>query len=138
MRYRKIPSAPSIHEVPLPEIAVKNSRVRLTLDGTDEQRRSFIFFPYQAIRVTTQDCFVVSPESGLYKGGVFWVEDSPWIADLRKALSQVDRQARFLDQSHHYVVPSGDAVVEVVAWNLKWTGSDGSGSYPVEEIQSGY
>ena len=138
MRYRKIPSAPSIHEVPLPEIAVERSRVRLTLDGTDEQRRSLIFFPYQAIRVTTQDCFVVAPESGLYKGGVFLVEESPWIADLREALRQIDRKATFLDQSHHYVVPSGDDVVEVVAWNLRWTGSDGSGSYPVEEIPNGY
>ena len=124
--------------MPAPEIAVEKSRVRLTLDGPDEHRRTFIFFPYQAIRVTTQDCFVVSPGSGLYKGGVFQVEDSPWIAGLREALSQIDRHARFLDHSHHYVVPSGDDVVEVVAWNLRWTGPDGSGSYPAEEIQNVY
>ncbi len=138
MKYTPIPGAPSIHKVPLPEMAVEKAKVRLTLDGADQQRRTFIFFPYQAIRVTTQDCFVVSPESGLYKGGVFLVDDSPWIADLKQALSQIDHLATFLDQSHHYVVPSGDDVVEVVAWNLKWTGSEGSGSYPAEEIQVGY
>lgn len=135
MNYRKIPGAPSIHAVPMPEMQVQTAKVSLTLDGADGQRRTLLFYPFQAIRVTTQDCFVVSPESGLRKGEVFWVEDSPWIADLKEALSHTDHLATFLDPSHHYIVPCGDEVVEVVAWNLKWTGHDGSGSYPAEEIQ---
>ena len=138
MKYRPIPGAPQVHPVPVPELAVEKAKVRLALDGTDGQRRTFMFFPYQAIRVTTQDCFVVPPESGIYKGGVFLVDDSPWIADLKKSLSQIDQHANFLDKSHHYVIPSGDDIVEVVAWNLKWSGADASGSYPVEEIQVGY
>ncbi len=102
------------------------------LDGVDEQRWSFSFQPYQAVRITTQDCFLVSPSSGLYKGGVFLVEESPWIADLKAALHQIDQFATFLDQAHHYVIPSGDDVVEVVAWCMRWSGSEESGSYPVE------
>ena len=138
MQYRLIPGAPSIHKVPAPEIAVEKARVRLTLDGTDEQRRSLILFPYQAVRITTQDCFVVPPGSGLSKEGIFLVENSPWIAELKQALSQIDSHATFLDQSHHYVIPSGDDVVEVVAWNLQWSGPDGGGSFPVEEVQASY
>lgn len=130
MRYVEIPGTPSIHPVPLPEIAVARSEIKLMLDGADEQRKLFIFQPYQAIRITTQDCFVVPLDSGFYKGGVFWVEESLWIAELKSALNQVDRLATFLDKSHHYVVPGGDDIVEIVAWRMNWSGSGGSGSYP--------
>lgn len=130
MHYVLIPATPQIHTVPLPEITIGRAQISLLLDGADEQRHCFIFCPYQAIRVTTQDCFVRSPDSKLHKGGVFRVEDSLWLAELREALSHVDHCATFLDQAHHYIIPSGDDVVEVVAWEMKWDGSQGSGSYP--------
>jgi hypothetical protein len=116
--------------VPRPEIIVKTAEMTLMLDDADEHRRSLIFSPYQAIRITTQDCFLVSRESGLYKGGVFVVDDSPWIAELAASLSHIDSHATFLDRSHHFIIPSGDDVVEVVAWELRWTGDGGQGSYP--------
>lgn len=130
MRYTLVPGTPRIHTVPLPELRVAQSQVELSLDTADEQRQHFVFRPYQAIRVTTEDCFLASPDSGLHKGGVFVVEDSPWLLELRKALSQIDRGATFLDRSHHYVIPSGDDIVEVIAWGIKWDGCEGSDSYP--------
>jgi hypothetical protein len=120
MRYILIPNSPLIHLVPLMELAIAKSQVKLSLDDADEQRRHIIFRPYQAIRVTTEDCFLVPPDSGFYKGGVFMVEDSPWLVELGQALSRIDRRAKFLDKSYHYVIPSGDDIVEVVAWKIEW------------------
>lgn len=121
MLYTLVPDTPQIHTVPLPELTVAKAQVKLSLDDANEQRRHFIFSPYQAIRVTTQDCFIVPPDSGLHKGGVFLVEDSPWLVELQTALSQIDHMATFLDQAHHFVIPSGDDIIEVIAWSMEWS-----------------
>jgi hypothetical protein len=125
MRYRPVPGSPTIHRVPRPEITIQRAAVTITLDDAGDHRHSFVFSPYQAVRVTTQDCFLAPPDSGFRKDGVFVVEDSPWIAELKSALAQVDRLATFLERSHHFVVPSGDDIVEVVAWEVRWNGPAG-------------
>lgn len=130
MKYMLISDTPQIHTVPLPELTVAKAQVTLSLDDAEEQRRQFIFSPYQSIRITTQDCFLVSSESGFYRGGVFLVENSPWIVELQAALSQIDHIATFLNQSHHFVVPSGDDIIEVVAWKMEWNGGGSNRSYP--------
>ena len=123
--YRLLPGAPRIHTVPLPELSVGEGRVTLTLDDADENRLTFVFTPYQAVRVTTLDAFSTLPESGLRPGGVFVVEASEWIDELRSVLAQKDSVATFLDNAHHYVVPAGVDIVEVVAWGMTWSGAAG-------------
>src|SRR4051794_33231921 len=112
MRYRLLPDTPRIHVVPLPEISIGKAQVTLRLDDVDGERVSLVFSPYQAVRVTTEDCFDFDPNTGLFREGVFVVEESPWIAELQSVLFEKDRGATFLTRSHHYVVPSGDDVVE--------------------------
>jgi hypothetical protein len=138
MKYKSIPDIPDIHGVPLPVMQIAGTEVVVSLDDVDEQRLTLVFKPYQAVRITTWDCFVVLPESGFSHGGVFLVENSPWLADLKKDLKLSDPYATFMEKSTHFVVPSGDQVLEVIAWNLKWNGPKGSGSYPVEEIGNSY
>ena len=119
-QYRLLPGAPSIHTVPLPELVVGKGEVRIGLDDADETRVTFVFTPYQAVRVTTLDAFPTPPESGLRPGGVFMVEESEWIEELRSVLALKDSTATFLDRARHYVIPSGDDIVEVVAWDVTW------------------
>jgi hypothetical protein len=135
VQYRLVPGAPAIHTVPVPELTISRGGVTLALDDVDEHRCSLVFSPYQAVRVTTQDCFVPPPDSGFARGGLFVVEGSRWIDDLRSALAEVDRFATFLDQAHHFVVPSGDDIVEVVAWQVRWNGP-AEGTFPASAPDS--
>ncbi|MBK6904531.1 MAG: hypothetical protein IPH04_17445 [Saprospirales bacterium] len=109
---------PRLHTVPFPELRIGKGEITLSVDDVDEKRFQLVFKPFQAIRVTTVDCFLFPTKSGFIRGGVFIVENSPWVLELREALRQIDRTATFMDKAFHYLIPAGDDVIEVVAWGV--------------------
>jgi len=128
--FHRIPDIPRLHNVPLAEIQQKQASVTLLLDDAEEQKMSLRFSPFQAMRVTTEDCFDWVPRASIPAGGVYQVVSSPWIAELSASLSKVDRTATFLEKSIHFLLPAGDKIIEIVAWSVKWEGGNGSGEFP--------
>lgn len=119
-RFVPIAEMPRLHSVPRAEVEIRERRVVISLDDASERRLRLIFRPYQAVRVTTIDCFLVPPKSGFSRTGVSRVEGSVWLEELRAALARIDRDATFLQTATHYVIPAGDDVVEIVATGMEW------------------
>jgi hypothetical protein len=82
-----------------------------------EQHWELTFHPYQAIRVTTEECiWNVGTLSGApQKGGFFEALDSDWIKALGKG------KIHFLEKSRHFIVSTYDDVIEIVAWDCSVT-----------------
>lgn len=97
---------------------VEGSKVKVELDD-DERKLRLSFAPYQALRITTADCFAVTDDIVLTPRTIMEVLDSDWLLTLRTALAQADESASFLDRSHHFLIPACDDVIEVVAWELE-------------------
>lgn len=110
---------PKLHSTPLPTISIVPPKVQLDVDDAQERRVRLIFEPYQAIRITTSDCFLVDEETEILPQTVVQVEGSSWLKELKRNLSVVDEGADFLDQAKHYLVPLQDDFLEVVAWGVK-------------------
>lgn len=84
--------------------------VDLVEEGTEQNWR-LVFHPWQAHRLTTEECYwpfgiTNLPEEG---GGFFEVLGSEWIESLGKG------HVHFLEQSRHFIVCCYDEIVEVVA-----------------------
>ena len=78
-----------------------------------EQHWELAFHPYQAIRITTEECVLtVGTLSGApQKGGFFEALDSDWIRALGKG------KIAFLEKSRHFIISTYDDVIEIIAWN---------------------
>lgn len=84
-----------IHKVPLAEVHVGQTDVRVEFDDIYEKRHTVVFAPLQAVRITTTDCFdleilverVDLPENP-YKRYILEVIDSPWIELLKRELKK--------------------------------------------------
>lgn len=115
-----------IHETPLEEISYGTNAISVTFDDVDENRWEFTFSPFQAIKTITVDCYpyndLLTDEArdnwGIYRKYLLEVNDSAWIKSLAKELKKNDRNATFLEKSHHYILPFQDIVVEIVAWGF--------------------
>ena len=116
-----VPGAPRLHESQQPRVTVDPPDVAVEAIDADERRVTLTFSTYQAVRVRTIDVLRKTPDT-FRAFAVVEVADSPWIEELRAALAVVDETADFLDRAHHWMLHAGDAVVEVVAWELDWVG----------------
>ncbi len=113
-----------IHECPLEKFYVDEESIKIVIDDIDENSKSLIFQPYQAIRITAVDCADLSMidscadvfASGRYQRYLLEETESSWIPELRKALANPDDD--FLIKSRHFVLHLGDNLVEIVAWNV--------------------
>jgi len=105
----------------LTSIEVKDGCVILSVDAEDERRLAIKWTPYQGVRITTIDCVAGDEFSVWPGGGLFEVEDSPWIEELIGTLARVDETATFLRDARHYVMALQDEVVEVVATHVEWS-----------------
>ena len=109
-----------LHSTPLANVEYQSPTVSLMIDDPDEHRFRIEFSPYQALRITTIDCF-----NGYTNGrflmtqDMYRVENSFWIREFKKVLAKADVGADFLDKSSHYIVPLQDDVLEVVAWKYE-------------------
>jgi hypothetical protein len=117
-----VPGVPALHPLPDATISGTEHRLAVDLDTTAGARLRLEFAPIQAVRITTQDLFT----GGYERGAVVEVADSLWLATLTADLAANDRFATFMDNARHFLVPAGDAVIEVAAWQLQWDG----GQYP--------
>lgn len=110
---------PRLNTTPLAEVVFKESRVIAEVDDANERRWRFIFEPYQAIRVTTADCFSTPGGITLIPQTIVEVADSEWVAELKAALARIDHTATFMDKAHHFLLPLQDDFLEVVAWAVR-------------------
>ena len=111
-----------INNVPLDKISIEQNTVTIDFDDVNEQRYKIIFTPYQAVKVTTADCFdkdilltSETLESGRYQRHILEVENSEWIEQLKKALKENDENATFIEQARHFIIDLRDKIFEIVA-----------------------
>jgi len=118
MRFVTVPGIPRLHTTPLAAIQIKNSRVVVEVDDEFESRFALVFEPYQAVRVTTADCYALTEGVVLPSKTVTEVLDSTWIAELKANLRLVDETADFMNKARHFILPLQDDFLEVAAWNI--------------------
>lgn len=80
---------PRLHTTPLGEVVVKENQVVVEADDAAERRWRFVFEPYQAVRVTTADCFSTPGRLTLIPQTIVEVGDSEWIVELKAALTRI-------------------------------------------------
>ena len=112
-----IEKLPKLHCTPLATVTIVPPKVIVEADDELEKRIRLCFEPYQAVKITTADCFLVEKESIIIPQIIVQVDGSSWIDELRKNLSFIDETADFLDDAIHYIVPLQDDFLEVVAWS---------------------
>lgn len=119
MRFRVLDQQPRLCEAS--DVVVTARGPAVTIEGTDVDGKAhrLRFVTFQALRVTTIDCFAVPKGLRLDTGLVMEVEDSTWLKELERSLRRVDVTATFLTRAHHYVLNTGDDVIEVVAHDLQ-------------------
>lgn len=111
---------PQIHGTPLARVSISGLRVSIEVDDDSEGRMRLIFEPYQAVRVTTADCFEPPGDLSRATSRVVEVVKSSWVEALRRSQRVIDETATFLDKSRHFLVPLQDEFAEVVAWDVRF------------------
>lgn len=111
-----------IHNVLSEKISVEENTVTIDFDDIYEQRHKIQFIPYQAIKITTADCFrkdvLLTDEtlaSGRYQRYIPEIENSQWTDQLKRALKEIDENASFMEHARHFVLDLGDEIVEIAA-----------------------
>ncbi len=110
---------PRLHTTPLVKLIVEEGRVIVEADDSAERRWRFFFEPYQAVRVTTADCFETPGQLTLIPQTVVEVVGSGWISALTAALNRMDQTGTFMGKANHYLLPLQDEFLEVVAWGVR-------------------
>lgn len=118
MRHLALPSLPTLNDTPLASVRLENGSVIVEADDEQERRVQIVMRPYQAMRMTTADCFMLPPGIKIMPKTICEVLDSEWISDLKRVLSVTDETATFLNKAHHYLFPLQDDFLEVVAWEI--------------------
>ena len=111
-----------INNVPLGKISVEQNAVTIDFDDIYERRHKIQFTPYQAIKITTADCFrkdvLLTDEtlaSGRYQRYIPETENSQWTDQLKRALKEIDENASFMEHARHFVLDLGDEIEEIAA-----------------------
>jgi hypothetical protein len=102
-------------------VAIYDATVVVDVINDKGQPKALRFFPYQAVRVTTEDCFDLPCEWCVFQDTIMEIKDSEWINSLKTSLAVSDHAATFLDRSRHFVVRANNDFVEVVAWEVSIT-----------------
>ena len=113
-----IEKLPKLHCTPLATVSIDSPKVIVEVDDELEKRFRLYFEPYQAVKITTADCFLVEEGTIIIPQTIVHVDGSAWLNELRKNLSIIDETAEFLDDAKHYLVPLQDDFLEVVAWSV--------------------
>ena len=116
--FTPVPGVPEPDRVASPDVQVSDGSVRVALLDGHGRPLTLRFRPYQAVRLTTVDCYR-RPEGMPHRPErVYWAAASPWMDDLRQRLAELDPHADFMERAVHFLVPAGDDVLEVVAWRV--------------------
>jgi hypothetical protein len=128
--FEPIPHTPLLHRVNYPVIEVKDRKISVRLDDADEKEIELTFQPYQALKLTTIDCYL-SPQGQKYSHNqMLYVRTSEWIEELKSALRVIDKSANFMDKAVHFIIPAGDDVLEVAAWKVEIKYQNQQMTYP--------
>jgi hypothetical protein len=119
--FATIPGVPELDDVMSPTITVADRVIAAIVADVDEREITLRFRPYQALRVTTVDCFDEPDGVPHRPSQIYWSRTSTWIDELTAALATVDFTADFMERAVHFIVPAGDDVIEVVAWRMELT-----------------
>jgi len=138
VRYVPVNGLPSLHPLPAATLSMAEHHVVVELDEASGERLRLDFSPLQAVRIRTVDLFIPPEETPFDRRAVVEVVDSPWLADLSADLARADSRATFMEHSRHFLMPAGDAVIEVAAWGVEWTAAGGGGRYPEEKVDPGW
>ncbi len=87
-------------------------------DDVDENRLRMVFKPYQALRITAEDCFNDNLYEGEYQRRLLEIVDSTWLAELRDTVAYYEGDSEITDNAHHFLLPLGDDIVEIIAWSF--------------------
>ena len=113
-----VEGVPRLHTTPLAVVSVRDARVEVEADDINERRVSLVFQPYQALLVTTSDCF--DPPGPMTPGVVVEVLQSEWVQKLKTQQARIDETATFMERARHFILPLQDDFAEVVAWSIKF------------------
>ena len=125
-----VPHTPVLQRVSYPVIEIKDRLIRVSLEDVQGNPIQLEFQPYQAMRLTTQDCFLAQPGSERLHSRILYQKTSPWLAELKAALKVIDRTADFMDQALHFTIPAGDDVLEIAAWKVAIAHLDAAHLFP--------
>ena len=110
---------PKLHKTPLASIICNAPKILVEADDKKESRIKFVFEPYQAVKITTFDCFSLLDGKPIIPQTVMEVRNSSWIEELRNTLKLTDCEAKFMNNSKHFLLPLGEDFLEVIAWNVE-------------------
>lgn len=114
-----VKGVPKLHNTPLASIVCNAPEIFIEADDEKESRIRFVFTPYQAVKITTFDCFRLLDGRPIIAQTVMEVQNSLWIDELCKNLKLTDCEARFMNKSKHFLLPLGEDFLEVLAWNIE-------------------
>jgi len=111
-----------IHQTPLERLMYEGPNLVVEFDDVEGHRIHLKFSPWQALKVTTIDCFDVTSIliEGKFTRHILECTDSAWITELKAELHLHDHSAVFLDETHHYILPFQDNIVEIVAQDFEF------------------
>lgn len=110
---------PKLHTSPLASIICNAPNIIVEADDEKESRIRFIFKPYQAVKITTFDCFSRPDGKPIIPQTVMEIQNSAWMDELRNTLKLTDCEADFMDKAKHFLLPLEDDFLEVVAWGVE-------------------
>jgi hypothetical protein len=129
-QFLAVPHTPVLPRVVYPVIEIKDRMIRVSLDDIDDHKIELRFQPYQALNLTTRDCFLMPAGSEHLRNRIFYQRTSTWIEELKSALQVSDRTADFMDKALHFTIPAGDDVLEIAAWKVEITHLDKTFRFP--------
>lgn len=121
---RSITGLPQVDEVNEERVVYTRGQVTVELDLDRDGRLVLAFSPYQALRVTTIDCFDVYEDDASDQGEDTVVKEcthSTWLEQLSSVLAEADASASFMSKSRHFVIVTDACAIEVAAWSVTCT-----------------
>ena len=119
-RVQPVDGLDPVHTVPRPELRKTGAELVVALFDASERRVELTFRPVQAVRIWTVDLWIPPAAEDDAGRRVVEVIGSGWRRELAGQLEELHPTASFLDDARHFIVPAGDDVVEVLAWELRW------------------
>ena len=135
MTYKPVEGFPALYGAPQPRVELRGSmtvvEVDDVVDGRDRSIR-IVFEPCQAVRITTEDCFIYEDDEEDEDGGLDGLAEvvgSPWVEELTAALAQLDQTATFMNKAGTFSYPP--AKMWLKWWPGKYAGMSGCTSINV-------
>lgn len=117
--FEALPHSPNLARVTYPVVEIKDRLIRLELEDEKLLGLELRFQPYQALKLTTSDCFLPPDGARMRADSVLYSRKTAWLGELKSALHVRDYTATFMDHAIHFLIPAGDDVIEIAAWRVE-------------------